>query len=904
MAHFNIFTRGKSTNTTPIKRNTEISNNVKKNNITKTLNQNYIEMLENCEHYIIDGTELSCMSYSDMEKASICIIDKEDRINNVGTVNDNRLGIFFKSDNVDTKKKICNTCGQNNTCPGHNGLLKLNHHFICPLYIKYVIWILTSICNECSELLIDKERLKDSGILQHSGLSRLQKIYNESKGMNVICRNPKCNNMYKCVYYTSNTLDINEEYKIKYKIDKIDNERSIDEIEHIFKNITKENLEILGFSGNNVPENLIIKGLLVIPKCVRQPSFFKGRETADDITQLYCKIIKDNNKYLTNLTQVDRESTVRNINRLIHSLINNKKIKSVGSLGVALKSITEKISNKDGYIRGQAMGKRVNFCLRSVAGPGYDCDFGEARIPQITTSVLTSKIPVIKHNLQHIMDFYYTNKLIKSIKKNGSYFQLNYSDPSHIPEIGNTIEVYCTDGSYYLINRQPSLHKYSIMGVKAKHWDFLNIGLHSSLTTPLNADFDGDELNCHRLQTIGAQIEAKYLVDVGSCIMNSQTNSPTMGLVFNCPNASFIMTDPDLMIEPEMWDLAIKKLKNDDYLKTLETRLKNYNIKLYSGKALFSVLLPPDFFYKNDDVKIENGILISGRIGKKHIGPSSGSIIQILWKHYNKKITSRFFTEGQYILDWFIEYHGFSIGYSSCVGSVDQEKINNYIDIEIYKTKCAINSLPYIDENSSDFQKEYNEQKTLEYLNNLENIGKKIGKDALPINNDFKIMLDSGAKGNLQNVTKILGTLGQTFIYGKRPPLSLNNNTRCNVYCVKGSKDLKYRGYCKSSFMTGLDPLELFFHLMASRTGLIDTAIKTSDTGFLHHKINKNFEDIIISYDGSVRNVGGKIYSFSYSDGFDAANLLIENSKKNGKLFTFVDIDNLVDKINYKYSSQ
>ena len=317
MSHLNIFNR------TKIKSTPNVAKSPKKEpsktfSINKTLTSNYIDLYNNMDNFIIESTELTCMSYEDMINASVCIIDKLERINNMGTINDDRLGIYFKSDKNKAdvfKKDICKTCCQTNTCPGHNGLIKLNHFYINPLYIKYVIWILSSICNECSEILIDEEKIKESGILNYNGAARLQKIFNETKPVNIVCRNPKCNNPYKCTYATQNLNDINENYKIKYKIDKIENERSIEDIEIILKNMSKETLKLLGFIGKNHPVNFILKAILVVPKCVRPPSFFAGSEKIDDISDQYSKIIKYNNKLLMNLSEIDRECVIRDINR-------------------------------------------------------------------------------------------------------------------------------------------------------------------------------------------------------------------------------------------------------------------------------------------------------------------------------------------------------------------------------------------------------------------------------------------------------------------------------------------------------------------------------------------------------------------------------------------------------------
>ena len=929
MSHLNIFDYSKKEDVNVTKQ---------PNNITlKTVfNNTYKQIFSDYPVYCIEKTELSCMNYTEMKKLAVCEITTEtNKISTYNTPDDNRLGIY--SDKTigkqgQIKDETCGTCSQSKrTCPGHCGLIELSHHFINPLYIKYVKYILSSVCNECSELFLDEKTLNDINIFQYTGVTRLHKINTiTAASTNVTCTNKKCGlknfrRVYtdvirvnkvgkKCKTIISNK---NDNYIIKYTIGNHINEISVADIETIFNNISPKTLEILGFDKGNHPSNFIMKGLLVIPKNVRPPSIHDGNINLDHSTQMYDKIIKLNNKLKTPLSETTRSEYIRNLFFEISHFFNNKDSSCPSATGDPIKSITQRFCEKDGIIRGQAMGKRVDFFLRTVAGPGYACDFDSIRIPQSVKAILTTQIPVLKHNYNHIINnFYNTKKIIylcRSIHIENNIFSkferqpMKYGDPEFIPNKGDVIEVECQEDDYALINRQPSLHKNSIMGVKCKFWKNKNIGLHSSHTTPLNADFDGDELNLHKIQTIGSQIEARFLADVGSCIMNSQTNCPTMGLVFNCPNSAYLMSDPNVMLDSTDWDTGIKLLNDDKYISSLENRLKKHNIKMYSGNALFSTLLPPDLYYSSKNKEgvvkllIKDGILIKGRLTKSHIATSTNSLIQILWKNYNKETTVRFFTEGQKLLDWFIEYHGFSIGYSSCVGTIDSEEINNLIDTEIYKIKFLINLLPKLGDNATYFQKEYNETQIRIYLGNLGSIGDTISSKYLSPSNDFLTMINSKAKGTAENIAKILGMLGQIFIYGNRPPLSLNQNTRCNVYCVQNSNNLKYRGFCKSSFMKGLDPLELFFHLMASRTGLIDTAIKTADVGSLHHRINKNFEDILIAYDGSVRNIAGKIYQFAYSDGFDASNLIPTESTKTGNLYNFINLDNIVNKLNNKY---
>jgi DNA-directed RNA polymerase beta' subunit len=143
--------------------------------------------------------------------------------------------------------------------------------------------------------------------------------------------------------------------------------------------------------------------------------------------------------------------------------------------------------------------------------------------------------------------------------------------------------------------------------------------------------------------------------------------------------------------------------------------------------------------------------------------------------------------------------------------------------------------------------------------------------------------------------------LGQQFIKGMRPAMTLTGGTRVLPYFDRNSSDIAARGFCSSSFMKGLDPAELFFHAMATRIGLMDTATKTSDVGHMQHRAVKVMEDVTVRYDGSVRNCNGAIFQFSYLDGFDAGQLVNTHSSGTGNLTSFINLEESVGRINTSY---
>ena len=167
--------------------------------------------------------------------------------------------------------------------------------------------------------------------------------------------------------------------------------------------------------------------------------------------------------------------------------------------------------------------------------------------------------------------------------------------------------------------------------------------------------------------------------------------------------------------------------------------------------------------------------------------------------------------------------------------------------------------------------------------------------------NSFNVMSNSGAKGSTFNIAQITGMLGQQFVQGKRMPESISDGHRSLPYFPEDSLDPVARGFCENSFLTGLRPCELFFHQSGGREGLTDTAIKTADTGAMHHRVVKALEDVKIYKDGSARNAFGVIFQYSYGEDGFGAGMLERVSTKEGSFTSFINTKRLAARINARY---
>lgn len=387
-------------------------------------------------------------------------------------------------------------------------------------------------------------------------------------------------------------------------------------------------------------------------------------------------------------------------------------------------------------------------------------------------------------------------------------------------------------------------------------------------------------------------------MNVKECVLAAQTNKNSISVVYDALIGAYLLTQPDTMIDWTDYNNIVSFLQNSSQaLSTLPDRLTRYSIPLNSGRALFSALLPEDLYYRKGNVFIKDGVLLSGIITKEHLGSTNGSIIQVLMKDYEPQVTFDFITDVYYMMGRFLDIRGFSVGLDDCyLQGKDPEKSIAY---EVERAKMLVRSMGW--KLDDPLEEERRERQIIAYLNTAKGLGARISRENLSESNAFNIMAKSGGKGSEINIAQITGILGQQFVKGQRMPETLSGGRRCLPYFAEDSIEPEARGFCVNSFLTGLTPAELFFAQAGGREGLMDTAIKTQDTGHLHHKMEKALEDVKVYHDGSVRNAFGMIFQYTYADdGFDAARLETV-STKSGRFTSFINIKRLVGRLNNKY---
>ena len=811
------------------------------------------------------------------------------------------------------RNERCNTCNCHpNDCPGHFGYISLFKPVFHVGYIKECVKILQKVCKKCSRLLNRDQKTKD----------KFKKKKDKSKKTK--------DKFIECVHCKEKNYNYKKDGLKIYEVfdEKNNNKVEIkpEQVYTIFQRISVEDYQHLGFNQRfNRPEWMIIKNLTVCPLATRPPVSLDSSLTShDDLTHQYIQIYRDNEDLIRHINNNAREEVINSnfdiLQKNVAALMNNNlSCTKVKISGKPIKCLFSRINGKFGRIRQNLMGKRVDFCARTVISPDPNLDVDEIGIPLPIAINLTFPEEVTYLNKEFLQDLVwngiYRYPGAKQVTNKKGTFNLKFAKNIKL-EIGDIVERNVLDGDYIIFNRQPSLHKMSMMGHRVKIFDGnLTFRLNLSVTTPYNADFDGDEMNLHLPQSIEAKAEIMKIAHVPQQVISPRTNKPIMGIVQDSLLGCKLFTSRDTFLTYEQTMSIIMNI--DDF--TEEDLPMPCILKpnlLWSGKQIFSLILPKKLNFKrirddnsrdfiknnnsNDDlVEIRKGKLLQGIICSKSVGSSSGGgIAHLIWLEEGPKSCIKFLGLCQKIINNYLLLTGFSIGISDISISKD---ITNSARKKIEKLKNDIEK--DFNNNELDYQKL--ENKANKSLNSALSIAGKEVKDSLTSKNNFNNMVSSGSKGKITNISQIIACVGQQNVDGKRIPFKFKKRTL--PHFLENDYDVESRGFIENSYIKGLTPQEFFFHAMAGREGTIDTSIKTSETGYTQRRLMKLLEDLMINYDGTVRNSTGNIIQFIYGEDGMAAEYIedqefeILNMDDNTliKNYKLLENGNDNDKINY-----
>ncbi len=884
----------------------------------------------------VKGIQFSILSPEEIRKRSVVNVTKTDTYAGnepvAGGLFDPRMGVLEHN-------KICSTCEQKNVfCPGHFGHIDLAKPVFHAMFFDITKKILKCVCYRCSRILISpntgNEDLKND-------MNKILAIKNRQKRWEAYfklcntttkiksCGDDKhigCGAKQPDRYNKESSMKIIAEWKDKSKETSTQLEFTAEDVLRIFKRITEEDMEVMGFNPQwNRPEWMICSVLPVPPPAVR-PSIIEenGQRREDDLTHKLGDIVKTNNSIIDKINKGANEETIKLIAMVlqyhIFTFIDNQipgLAPSQQRNGRKLKSICDRMRKKDGRIRGNLNGKRVDQSARSVITPDPYISIDELGVPIKVALNITFQEVVNEYNIDQMKSLILNgpNKWpgAKYVKKAKDMNTINLNIPESKGtldkvaddlKIGDIIHRHLNNGDYVLFNRQPSLHKMSMMCHKVIIMPYQTFRLNVLDTPPYNADFDGDEMNLHCPQNIQTMSELKDLAAVPYLILTQKNGKPSIEVVQDTLVGSFRLTkDYTIVGDKQMANL---QMCNSYFKGKLHKPSKDYT---YTGREVFSEILPPSLFIEEKNkagqkVIINNSVLTAGNLDKAVFHNITNGLIPVIYHDYGPIEIKKFLDNTQRLVCRWLLTAGFSIGISDLVTDKNTDtELNNKIKemkADAYKKLEEMRKGEL--ENISIFKnEEFIEREIIGILNQTTNEVARISLDKIDerTNRMFN-MVNSGSKGKQTNIAQIMGCVGQQNVDGKR--ISYGFTDRTLPHFTKYDDGPEARGFVENSFISGLSPQEVFFHAMGGREGLIDTAVKTSDSGYIQRRLVKAMEDAKIYYDNTVRNSSGTIIQYIYGeDGMDGSK--IENQFIPTIELTFMKLEeefNLteVDKLN------
>lgn len=825
----------------------------------------YNELSYNAQKVIIEevkGIQFSVLGPDEIIKRSVVKVTKTDTYAGsepiVGGLFDPRMGVLEHN-------KVCTTCEQKNVfCPGHFGHIELAKPVFHAMFFDIVKKILKCVCFRCSRMLISQhtaiEELKNE-------MTRILAIKNNQKRWEAyfklcntttkikICGDDKhigCGSKQPDRYNKEASMKIIAEWKDKAKETLVQQEFTAEDVLRIFKRITNEDMELMGFNPKwNRPEWMICTVLPVPPPAVR-PSIIEenGQRREDDLTHKLSDIIKTNNNIFDKITKGASEETIKLITMVLQyhvfTFIDNQipgLAPSQQRNGRRLRSVCDRMKKKEGRIRGNLNGKRVDQSARSVITPDPYISIDELGVPIRVALNITFQETVNEYNIEEMRKLIMngSNKWpgAKYVKKTNELGPINlkYADLGKIAaelHFGDVVHRHLNDGDYVLFNRQPSLHKMSMMCHKVIIMPYQTFRLNVLDTPPYNADFDGDEMNLHCPQNIQTMSELKDLAAVPYLILAPRDGKPSIEVVQDTLVGSFRASKDYVVVADKQ--MANLQMVNSYFKGKLEKPSKDYT---YTGKDLFSEIMPPSLFIEmtnkaGEKVVINNSKLISGTLDKLVFHNITNGLIPVIYHDYGPVEIKKFLDNTQRLICRWLLTSGFSIGISDLVTdtSTDLELNNKIKEMKASAYKKLEDMRKGDLENNSIFSnEEFLEREIIGILNQTTNEVAKISLAKIDerTNRMFN-MVKSGSKGKETNIAQIMACVGQQNVDGRR--IAYGYTDRTLPHFTKYDDGPEARGFVESSFISGLSPQEVFFHAMGGREGLIDTAVKsvTGDT--------------------------------------------------------------------------
>jgi DNA-directed RNA polymerase II subunit RPB1 len=796
-------------------------------------------------------------------------------------------GVFDSRFGVTDHGKVCPTCKQTNLlCPGHFGHIRLARPVYLYQFIDVVQKLLVVVCLACSNPYLPDENLER---ISHTakGTERFDTVRDATSYYKT---HPPMKETKACVHCGARC--IKKVAKRDGSVAELQAFTYDDEAEPIplqpelvlrcFQRITDEHVTLLGFNPKFSRPDWMICTVLAVPPLTVRPSVVMedNQRMEDDLTHKLIMVVRQNTRLREKIDKGENVDIIDKLTELLQYDVATYVDNDIKGLpqaaqrsGRPLKTLKSRLGAKTGRVRGNLMGKRVDFSARSVITPDPNIDVDELGVPEEIAMNLTFPEIVTQYNRDRLMAAIqngptkYPGAKNIEIKDENRTVRLGYVNRELLDiKEGDVVHRHLVDGDVVLFNRQPSLHKASMMCHRIRVLPYSTFRLNVSATKPYNADFDGDEMNMHVPQSIASATELKIIATLLRQIVSPRSCEPIISVFQDTLTGAYRISQSDVTIPEHLaMNILARSTRSVSEFKRLDLPM--------SGIDVISHAFP--LMNLDGDVKIENGKLVKGVLKDGTLKRPSQGVVHAIYNEFGPERCGQFINSVQNIVTKYNLLSGFSTGPSDLIASIETyDKIAEAMAKSKQTIADVMSSV-----HAGRFQNPNGRADGEELENNIRaaigsvnNTATTVVVDALPPTNRMIIMSDKGAgsKGTADvNITQMVAFLGQQYVDGKRIQYSMDGRTL--PHFPKYDDGLESRGFVENSFISGIRPAEFFFHAMGGREGLIDTAVKTSDTGYIQRRLVKLMEDIHVEQDGTVRDINGAIVQFMYGeDGVDA----------------------------------
>ncbi|MDD3159668.1 MAG: DNA-directed RNA polymerase subunit A' [Candidatus ainarchaeum sp.] len=779
----------------------------------------------------------------------------------------------------------CKTCGQTmKNCSGHFGHLELERPVIHSEFGRRLEIVMACTCKECNRLLINDNEIAKLEEQTKGKIKDFSKeIMTKSK---LIKKCPHCNAEVGKVLLDKPT-------NFYYNKERI----YPTQIREWVEKVPENDLKLLGYEISRVRPEFFVLTVLQVPPVTIRPTITleAGMKSEDDLSHKLVDVMRINMRLKDNIEAGAPQLIIEDLWDLLQYHVTTYFDNNTAGVppakhrsGRPLKTIIQRLKGKKGRFRYNLTGKRVNHAARSIVVPDSFIDISELGIPQEAAKELTVPEFVTEWNLTAAKKQIKTSdKPVYVIRPNGSRKKVSIENRDEVSEeldVGYRIERNLQDGDIVLFNRQPSLHRMSMMAHKARIMPGKVFRINPIVCHPYNADFDGDEMNCHVPQTEEGKVEAEKLMLVRDQIISPRFGAPVIAPQEDGVTAMFALTMPQTVFDKTeamqmLFDLGINELPKPD------------KGKKYSGKLIFSQLLPKDLNMEFESftgsvlkkigvdheiaqkVVIENGILKQGIIDAAALSSGRGKLVDKLARDYPPMELEIFYHKLNRVMP-LLTAKGMTVSLSEYDTSAEIKKHKEkLIEETIEKANALVKSY-------ETGKMDIIPGKTLEesfetYMVRLafeakSKIEKEVTKEKLDYVLGEELVLNTismilaKSRGGTVNLMNIAGFWGQASVREGRPKKGftqrlVTSNLRNDVGLMAG-------GFITHGFIEGLTSKEYFYHSMGARQGDVDTGVATKVSGYLYRRLANALKDLVASPDGTVRTASNALIQYQYGE--------------------------------------